>query len=107
MCIILLNGLNSLEKHRGEGVLALLGEFALHTRDGGFEEESDKVIISSLSANLLEGRDIGCAIFETDNKQRMVGSKKDEVREQTPSPAIAITERMEILIVSMPFGCNY
>ena len=68
-----------LEEHRGQGVLALLGELRLHAGDGGFEEESDKVLVCALSTNLLEGRDIGCAIFEADDKQRMVCSKKYEV----------------------------
>ena len=68
-----------LEEHRGQGVLALLEDFGLHARDCCLEEESDKVLVCALSTNLLEGRDIGCAIFEADDKQRMVCSKKYEV----------------------------
>ena len=73
--------IKSLEKHHWQGVLALLGEFGLHARDRGFEEESNQVLIRSICTNLLEGRYIGCTIFEADNEQGMIGAKEDKVRE--------------------------
>ena len=68
----------------------LLGELGLHARDGCLEEEKDKMhsraklaypqpFICAFSTDLLEGRDIGRAIFEFDNDKGMTGSKQDEI----------------------------
>ena len=84
----------------------LLGEFGLHARDGGFEEKGDEMLVRAIYADLLEGRDVGSTIFEVDNKQGMIGSKEDEVREQATCPAVSIAERMQIFVVPMPFGCD-
>ena len=84
----------------------LLGEFGLHARDGSLEEEGDEVFVCALCADLLEGGDVGCAIFEADNEQGMIGTKEDEVREQAACSSITIAERMEIFEISMPFGCD-
>lgn len=83
-----------------------LGEFGLHARDGGFEEEGNKVFISAICADLLEGGDIGSAIFKADNEQGMIGTKEDEVREQAACSSITIAERMQIFVISVPFGCD-
>ena len=83
-----------------------MGEFGFHTADGGMEEESNEMLVSAFCANLFEGRDVGCAIFEANDEQGMISSKEDEVREQAASSAVAIMERMQILVIPMPFGCN-
>ena len=95
-----------LKEHCGQGVLVLLGELGLHSGDGRFEEERNQMLISTFRTNLFEGRDVGCAVFKTDDEQGVIGSKKDEVWKQSPRPAIAITEGMEIFVVSVPFGSN-
>ena len=56
-----------------------MGEFGLHTADGGMEEEGDEVFVSAFCANLLEGRDVGCAILKTNDEQGKVDAKEDEV----------------------------
>ena len=57
----------------------LLGEFELHAGDSCLEEEKDKMLVCAFSTDLLEGRDIGRAIFEFDNDKGMTGSKQDEI----------------------------
>lgn len=83
-----------------------LGEFGLHARDGGMEEETHQILICAFGANLLEGGNVGCAIFKTDDEQRVMGSEKDKVREQATCPAIAVTEGMQVFVIPMPFGCD-
>ena len=72
----------------------LLRELRLHARDGGFEEESNEMLVCAICADLLEGGDVGCAIFKADNEQGMFGAKEDEIREQTACSSITIAEGM-------------
>ena len=67
-----------------------LGEFGLHARDGGFEEKGDEMLVCAICADLLQSRDIGSTIFETDNEQGMIGAKENEVGEQTACSAVLI-----------------
>lgn len=83
----------------------LLGEFGLHARDGGFEEECNQMLVCAIYADLLEGRNIGSAIFKADDEQRVIGSKEDEVGEQAARTSVSIAERMEVFVIAMPFGC--
>ena len=52
--LIIVLHLNYLKKHRWQGVLALLGQFALHTADGGLEEECHHMLVCAIRADLLE-----------------------------------------------------
>ena len=74
-------GKKSLKEHRRQRILVLLGKFGLHARDGSFEEEGNQMLVCSFCADLLEGGDVSCTIFEADDEQGMIGSKEDEVRE--------------------------
>ena len=56
-----------------------LGEFGFHAKDGSLEEEGDEMLVCSFCEDLLEGGDVSCTIFEADDEQGMIGSKKDEI----------------------------
>ena len=83
----------------------LLRELRLHARGGGFEEESDKMLVCAICTDLFEGGNVGSAIFEQDDEQRMISTKEDKVREQAARSAVTITERMQIFEISVPFSC--
>ena len=68
-----------LEEHEGQGVPVLLREFVLHASDGCAEEEGDEMLVGTFCPDLLEGSDVGCTVFKTDDEQGMTGSEKDKV----------------------------
>ena len=84
----------------------LLGEFVLHAMDSGAEEEGNKVFVGTFCSDLLEGSDVGGTIFKANDEQGMIGTKQDEVGEQTTRTTIAITEGMQIFVISVPLGSN-
>lgn len=100
-------GLPDLEEHHRQSVLALLGQFVRHAGDGGMEEEGDEMLVSTLGADLLQGRDVGSTVFQLGDKQGVTGTQQDEVRQQAASPAVAVAEGMQILVVTVPLGSDY
>lgn len=57
----------------------LLRKLGLHAGNGSFEEERNQMFVCAVNADLLEGGDVGGAIFEADDEQWMIGSKEYEV----------------------------
>jgi len=104
--IATINASKNSEEDEGQGVLVLLGEFVLHAMDSCAEEEGDEVFVSAFCADLLEGCDVGGTVFKANDEQGMIGTEKDEVREQATRTAIAIAEGMQVFVVAVPFGSD-
>ena len=99
--------MSGLEEHHRQSVLALLGQFVGHAGDGGMEEEGDEMLVSTLGADLFQGGDVSSAVFQLDNQQGVAGTQQDEVRQQAASPAVAVAEGMQVLVVTVPLGSDY
>ena len=103
--IATINASKNSEEDEGQGVLVLLGEFVLHAMDSCAEEEGDEVFVSAFCSDLLEGCDVGGTVFKANDEQGMIGTEKDEVREQATRTAIAIAEGMQVFVVTMKLSC--
>lgn len=69
--------------------------------EGDVEEEMGEVFVSTFCANLLQGSDILLTLFEIDDELRMPLAHKDIVTQQTTCTYIAITEGMQVFVISM------
>ena len=79
---------NLLKEHRWQGILVLLRKFCFHAINSSFEEEGNQMLVRSLRANLLEGRDVGRTVFKANDEQGVIGSEENEVREQAASSTV-------------------
>ena len=83
-----------------------LRKFVLHAGDGCAEEEGDEVLVGAIGADLLEGGDVGGAVFKADDEQGMPSAKQDEVGEQAARTAIAVAEGVQVFEETMKAGCH-
>ena len=56
------------------------------------------MLVGAFCSDLLEGRDVGSAVFKTNNEQGVIGSKENEVGEQATCSAVTIAEGMQIFV---------
>lgn len=78
-----------------------LSQIFFHVPDGYVKEEMGEVFVSTFCANLLQGCNILLTLFKIDDELRMPLAHKDIVAQQTACTSIAITERMQILVISI------
>ena len=78
-----------------------LREFVLHAGDGCAEEEGDEVLVGAISADLLEGGNVGGTVFKADDEQDAAKYEPLLVSSETVDAAVAVlTIRDGILIAA-------
>ena len=89
--------MRGVSKHKSSETLCVclfLFNLLLHTPNRHFKKEPDKMFISSLSAYLLQRREILLTAVGGDDNQRMSTAQQDIIAHKTPRTAITITKRV-------------